>query len=371
MKIVINGDVNKYKSFLIQHTRCNFAQSPEWAKLKSEWENAIITVEDDNGNIKGGMSVLIRKIPFLGVSMMYAPRGPVCDLHDEEVLKALMEGANRLAKKHRAYLLKLDTDTEITDTRYIQIMKDLGFRIQDTSRNFEGIQPRFVFRLDIAGKTEEEVMMGFHQKWRYNIRLAAKKGVVVKLGQKEDIRRIYGIMLETGIRDGFVVRSPEYFEKMFDCLAPEHMRLYMACYEEEVIAWTIAILYGNKCWYLYGASSNKHRNKMPNYLLQWEMIKWAIESGCEIYDFRGVSGDLNENNPLYGLYRFKKGFNGKLTEFVGEMDYIYRPVAYFMVEKGIKLFRELRAELFKLKHRKKKKEVAYEETGNREGETEK
>jgi lipid II:glycine glycyltransferase (peptidoglycan interpeptide bridge formation enzyme) len=231
LKIVINGDVEKYKSYLVSHPRCNFAQSPEWAGVKSDWKNEIITVEDDCGVIKGAMSVLIRKVPFLGSALMYSSRGPVCDLHDADTLKALLEGAQQVAKKYRGYLLKLDTDVEIDDIEYIQIMKKLGFKIQEASRNFEGIQPRFVFRLDIAGKTEDEVMQTFHQKWRYNIRLAARKGVTVKIGEKKDIRRVHGIMLETGIRDNFVVRRPEYFEKMFDCMAPEHMRLYLAYYQ--------------------------------------------------------------------------------------------------------------------------------------------
>jgi lipid II:glycine glycyltransferase (peptidoglycan interpeptide bridge formation enzyme) len=159
-------------------------------------------------------------------------------------------------------------------------------------------------------------------------------------------------MLETGIRDRFVIRSVEYFEKMYDCLGQENMRLYLAWYEGRLIAGTLAVQYGNKCWYLYGASSNEYRNVMPNYLLQWEMIKWAIERGCDIYDFRGVSGDLDESNPLYGLYKFKRGFNGTFTEFIGELDFVFNRFVYFVVEKGEKLFRELRRKLFNLKHSK-------------------
>ena len=92
------------------------------------------------------------------------------------------------------------------------------------------------------------------------------------------------------------------------------------------IAGTLAIHYGDKVWYLYGASSNEHRNLMPNYLLQWRMIQWAVETGCRIYDFRGVSGNVSEDNPLYGLFRFKQGFGGDFTEFVGEEDLVLSPV---------------------------------------------
>ena len=105
------------------------------------------------------------------------------------------------------------------------------------------------------------------------------------------------LMLTTGVRDGFVTRKPEYFSAMLDNLG-EHARLYMAFDPNDIpIAGTLAIHYGDKVWYLYGASSNEHRNLMPNYLLQWRMIQWAVETKCRIYDFRGVSGDVSEDNP--------------------------------------------------------------------------
>lgn len=106
--------------------------------------------------------------------------------------------------------------------------------------------------------------------------------------------------------------------------------------------------YGNKVWYLYGASSNEHRNLMPNYLLQWEGIKYAIGQGKDVYDFRGVSGVLDESHPQYGLYRFKKGFNADFVEFM-DMHKIYNPIIYFLFEKcGYKL-RDLKLKLIKNK----------------------
>lgn len=344
-------DIVKYEEFLQTHPKGHFMQSVKWAKVKSNWVNEIVTVEDDGGNIKGSMSLLIRKIPFINRTIMYSPRGPVCDIHDFGTIKALIEKAKEVARAHKSYVLKLDPDIEKDDKEFERIIKELGFKVKSDSTDFEGIQPRFVFRLDIRNKIEEELLMSFHQKVRYNIRLAARKGVEIKIGSKEDIPEFHKIMVETGIRDRFVVRSPSYFEQMLDCLGPENIRLYLAYYQGKMIAGTIAVVYGNKCWYLYGASSNEYRNVMPNYLLQWEMIKWALESGCDIYDFRGVSGDIDENNPLYGLYRFKKGFGGKFTEFIGELDYVFNPFIYFAIEKGEKIFREARRRLFVIKNK--------------------
>ena len=149
-------------------------------------------------------------------------------------------------------------------------------------------------------------------------------------------------MVETRKRDDFIIRSLDYFEKMYDCLAPNHMKLLMAYHEEKPIAGIIPIMYGNKTWYLYGASSNSHRNLMPNYLLQWTAIKQAINDKKEIYDFRGVSGVVDENHPQYGLYRFKKGFGAEFTEFIGEVYMPYKPVIYKLYKFAEKAFRTLR-----------------------------
>ena len=194
-------------------------------------------------------------------------------------------------------------------------------------------------------------MAEFKQKWRYNIRLATKKGVTVKEGTKEDLKDFHKIMIETGSRDGFIIRPLEYFEKMYDELAPNHMKLLMAYHEDKPISGIIPIMYGNKTWYLYGASSNAHRNLMPNYLLQWEMIKQAIQNKCDVYDFRGVSGVVDESHPQYGLYRFKKGFGAEFTEFIGEVYLPFKPLTNKLYKFSEKAFRTIR----QLKMRKNKK----------------
>lgn len=338
--------------FIKSHPKGHYMQSELWAKVKDNWAHEVVTVEGENGEIKGMMSLLIRKVPFFPAKLIYSPRGPVCDVHDKETLRALTQKAKEVAKRVGGYVLKIDPDVKAKDEEFASIMKELGYRLPKQSKNFEGIQPRFVFRLDIGDKSEEELLNFFHSKTRYNIRLAERKGVVTRVGTKEDYADFHRIMVETGTRDEFVVRSQEYFEKMAEALTDEHCRLFMADYEGQPIAGTLAIAFGNKCWYLYGASSNAHRNVMPNYALQWDMIRWAKEKGCEIYDFRGVSGDLDESNPLYGLYKFKKGFNGEFTEFIGELNYVFNPFMNFLVEHGEKAFRELRRKLYLLKGQK-------------------
>ena len=341
------SDEEEYKLFLENNERCNFQQSLEWSKVKTSWKSEVILAEDKDNKIIGSLMVWIRKMPIFG-NIMYSARGPVCDIHNIEVLKQITEGAKELAKKYNAIVLRIEPDIKSDDEKFKKIMLELGYSIKDDAKNFrDEIQPRYVFRLDTKGKTEDEVFSNFHQKTRYNVRLATKKGVTVKDGTREDLKDFHKIMITTGIRDGFITRPLEYFEKMYDELGPEHMKILMAYYNNEPISGVIPIMYGNKTWYLYGASSNEHRNLMPNYLLQWEMIKIAISRKSDIYDLRGVPGIADDSN---GLYRFKKGFGAEYTEFVGEVYIAFKPLKYKLYKFSEKMFRNLRA--LKLKFKK-------------------
>ena len=336
MKLVDDSNRQKYIDFIQKHPKGHFLQSPEWAKLKNTWKNEVLLVEDKDGNIKGAMSILIREMPYIKSTMMYAPRGPVCDVHDKETIKELTEGAKELAKKYNSFILRIDPDVPNDDDEFKKIVKECGFKIKENVKDFtEVIQPRYVFRLDVKDKTEEELMKSFHEKTRYNIRLSGRKGVTLRDGTKEDLKDFHRIMKETGTRDDFLIRPLEYFEEMYDALGSEYLRLIMAEYEGKPIAGVVAIYYGNKVWYLYGACSNSHRNVMQNYLLQWEMIKWALEKKCDVYDFRGVSGHVDENHPQYGIYKFKKGFNGDFVEFVGELYMVFKPMTNLAFEKAM------------------------------------
>lgn len=345
----------EYEEFISRHPKGHFAQSYLWGKQKVAWTWRAVAVRGEDGKIKGTMSFLIRKMPIFGASMLYSTRGPVMDLNDRDTLAQLVEGAKALAKQYRGYVIKVDPDVPCQNTEFRKLMESFGFKIMQEGKNFEGIQPKFVFRLNVEGKTEDEMLASFTQKHRYNIRLAAKKGVEVRVCGQEMVHDFTQIMYETGMRDNFVTREESYFANMLKNLG-EHARLYMAFYEGKPIAGTLAIWYGDKVWYLYGASSNSHRNLMPNYLLQWNMIQWALEKGCRIYDFRGISGDLDESNPLFGLYKFKKGFNGDFTEFVGEMDLILNKFMYTAIDKATKVYQHINV----LRYRRANKDKAPE-----------
>ena len=352
-ELIHEENLAEYEAFVQSHPKGHFSQSVLWAKQKPAWTWRAIISRDENGKIKGSIAFLIRKMPVVRKTMMYACRGPVCDLDDRETFAELIAAAKELAKEVKAYVIKIDPDVPSDHEGFRRILEAEGFRTKDDGKNFEAIQPKYVFRLYLNGRSEEELLASFHQKTRYNIRVALKKGVEVRICGKEMVPDFARIMLETGVRDGFATRPPEYFAAMLDNLG-EHARLYMAFHEGQPIAGTLAIHYGDKVWYLYGASSNEHRNLMPNYLLQWNMIQWAVETGSRVYDFRGVSGDLSEDNPMYGLYKFKKGFNGDFTEFLGEYDLVLKKISYLIAEKGSLAYKNLHAKLYLLKNRNKR-----------------
>ncbi|MDR0930264.1 MAG: peptidoglycan bridge formation glycyltransferase FemA/FemB family protein [Clostridiales bacterium] len=345
-------DNNKrIEEFIRNHKNGHFMQSQEWGRVKEDWSRHVLVSYDepsdniDEARIKGVMSVLVRKVPMLPFTLMYAPRGPVCDYDDADTIADLTAQVKELAKQEHAYTFKVDPDVLASDEGFKNILFKLGYKLK-TSKNFEGIQPNFVFRQDISGKDEEQTMAMFQSKTRYNIRVAIKNGVTVVVSDSDDdLAKFHEIMQVTGARDRFVIRSLDYFKRLMEYLGDD-ARLYVARHNGEIIAGTIAINYGNKVWYLYGASDNRARNTMPNYLLQWEMMRWGIATHCDVYDFRGVSGDLTPDNPLYGLYRFKKGFGGDFTEFIGELHIDFKPFVNFCIEKILPIFMKVRSVLY-------------------------
>ncbi len=317
---------NEYESFVSASPHGSFYQSTKWLKVKNNWQHEIVVCRDKkNKKIIGGLLILIQKIPGFNTSFLYSPRGPVCDLHNQEMLSELICEIKKLAKKYNAHMFKMDPNISISDNNFLEIAQKLGFVHFTGGQNFETIQSRFNYRLYINNRSADELMANFHSKTRYNIRVAQKHGVEVKICNQEYLDDFIKIMKVTGERDKFNVRPKDYFIRMLDSLG-SNVRLYMAFYQNQPIAGAITTNYAGQTCYVYGASDNRHRNVMPNYLIQWEMIKWAVETNCYVYDFQGVSGDTtNPENPLYGLYRFKKGFNGQLDELAGEFDLIFKP----------------------------------------------
>lgn len=289
--------MGKYEEFIKKQELCDFQQSEEWAKVKEYWKNEIVILEDENKNIKASMSILIRKLPIFG-NIMYVPRGPIGEIDDEETLRKLTIKMKEVAKEYKAFVIIIEPNVKKENKEFSNLVKKLGYKINSKAIKFDQeIQARHNFRLNLENKTEDEIFKNFASKTRYNVRLASKKGVTVEEKNEAGIDEFYELMKETGKRDNFRTRPKEYFQKILKEF-PYETKIYIAYYEKEPISAIMPIIYGNKMWYLYGASSNKHRNLMSTYLLQWEMIKLAIKNNCKVYDFRGVSMEKRRTRRL-------------------------------------------------------------------------
>lgn len=331
----------EYEDFVKHHPNGNFMQSLRWTKVKTNWNYEALLVRNADGAIVGAMLILLKKVPILGRTFLYAPHGPVCDYTDRAVLSALMDGVRILAKKTRAYLFRMDPCILADDRQSIAQFQQMGFAFTENPPEFSTIQPRNNYVLDIGGKTEEELLASFHAKWRYNIRLAQRKGVQCLVCGKERLDDFYELMKVTGMRDDFPIRSKEYFARMLDGLGEEHCRLFLCVYQGKAISGAITTQYAGKTCYVYGASSNEFRNVMPNYLMQWTMICWALQNHCTLYDFMGIPCYDQPEHPNYGVYKFKKGFHGRVMTYAGEFDYCFRPRTTKAIHQAYAMYRDL------------------------------
>jgi lipid II:glycine glycyltransferase (peptidoglycan interpeptide bridge formation enzyme) len=268
--------------------------------------------------------VLRRDIPRTGRTFFYLPRGPILDWSRPGVAESMMTRLKELAGPHKAVFIKIDPAVPDETPGFKEQLAKMGFvPSPDAAGHFGGTQPRCNMKLSLEGSLDD-IQARFHQKWRYNIRLAAKKGVEVHSDtSRSDLKIFHDIYRVTAGRNKFTGRPLSYFEKMWDALEPAGlMKLFVVYHDSVPLSAAICFLLPPQCWYVYGASSNQHRNLMPNHLMQWTMIQWAKENGCNLYDFRGVPDPTQSDIPPHeeGLVKFKSGFGAEMVRYAGEFD---------------------------------------------------
>jgi len=311
-----------WNNFLSQNPNAHLLQSGEWGELKSAfgWRPVRIV----NGDL--GVQILFRKSPF-GFTVGYIPKS--------NVDKSLLPEIDSACKQNRAIFLKIEPDSWAVSP--LPVGEGLGVRVSP-----HNIQPPRTIVIDIRS-TEDEILAKMKPKTRYNTRLAIKKGVTVRAW--DDIQAFHKMMLITGGRDEFGIHSQEYYERAYELLQPNGLgEILVAEYEGKPLAALLVARNGDRAYYLYGASTNEERNRMPTYLLQWEAIKWAKERGCEEYDLWGVPDEDEEtletnfetrHDGLWGVYRFKRGFGGELKRAAQALDRVYNPLLYWAYLKFI------------------------------------
>ena len=356
-----NADHAAWNVFVGERPEGDVLQAWEWAAVKSEWEPLRIAAFRD-GKIAGGAALLKRSLPLVG-AFYYAPRGPLLDdWTDEALLTTLLEAIRARAQKDGVAFLKIDPAVPIEREDVSALLAKHGFKPPATAdaQGFGGTQPRCVMQLDLAGRSEQELLAAFKPQTRRNIKLSTEKhGVqVVEDLTRDDLVTFDALMKITGERDGFRPRGLAYFQSLWDNLGNgQYAKLFLTQYEGEYLSGALCFVIGDKSWYVYGASGNEHRNVMPNYAMQWAMIRWARNVGCSWYDFRGVSPrrrvegesaeEVEKEDHLQGLNRFKEGFGTRYVEYIGEFDLVYKPTAYWVFTHGKpaaqKLVRKLRS----------------------------
>lgn len=295
-------------------------QSREWAQLKSYFGWQSVCFSSPNCSAQ----VLFKSLP-LGLSIAYLPKGP--NGTDWLGLWGQIEAACR---QRNAIFLQVEPDLEEPyDVEALRAQLP-SFVVEEHT-----FQPRRSILIDLR-PSEEEILATMKQKTRYNIRLAQKKGVIVQ--PSHNLEGFYRIMQNTGARDGFAIHQPEYYRLAFEGFEPGgHCVLLEASLAEEPLAYLMLFLYGRRAWYLYGASDDQSRNLMPTYLLQWEAIRYARDHGAIEYDLWGIpdaepakleANFETRNDGLWGVYRFKRGFGGRIVRTAPAFLKIFRPMLY-------------------------------------------
>jgi lipid II:glycine glycyltransferase (peptidoglycan interpeptide bridge formation enzyme) len=356
-------DKETHVEFLKNYQTFSFLQLPCWAEVKSGWKSKSVGWFDERKLVCVGL-ILIRNIPKTKWSLFYLPEGPVLDPDYAKNVVDWLTPLRDFAKESGAFNLKLGPQvtintwsaatikSAISDNVYRQFkdvdpdrvnpfgheigtkLRNLGGKqIETDGEGFGDVQPRFVFAIDVEGKSDEELLATFSQEWRRNIKKAEKSEVKVRQANFSDLETFHILYKETAKRDKFTPRPLNYFKQMWKSLNENsnnlaEMRLYIAEQENICHAACLWVRVGKHVWYTYGASSTSGRELRPSNAIQWQMMRDARDAGASIYDMRGIAATLNEKSPLFGLLRFKIGTGGKVIQYVGEWDFVLKPLIY-------------------------------------------
>jgi lipid II:glycine glycyltransferase (peptidoglycan interpeptide bridge formation enzyme) len=346
MQITRVDDAGTWDAVLLALPNPHILQSWAWGEFKSRhgWHATRLLFEE-GGELVAAASVLRRKLPRLPVSILYVPKGPALDWQRTGLAKLVLQELASLARRERAFFVKIDPDVYYSGdapgfaprptnaTEIGRLLESLGWRT-----SAEQIQFRNTLLLDLE-RGEDQLLAAMKQKTRYNVRLAARRGVSVRSTGADDdpaerdavLSLFYQLYAETGQRDGFVIRPPDYYGDAWGSFLDGGLaQLFLAEFEGEAIAGLMLFVFGTTAWYMYGASSNRQRRRMPNYLLQWEAIRWAREQGCTLYDLWGAPDELDESDPMWGVVRFKLGLGGALARGLGAWDYPVIRAGYWL-----------------------------------------
>jgi peptidoglycan pentaglycine glycine transferase (the first glycine) len=345
----------------------HFLQTYEWGQVKAKYGwSPLYGVWNADGNWKvesdpsrlsavhspvAAALVLKRQILRNGfaarLSILYLPKGPLLDWTNAILRNRVLNDLQAFAKKQGAIFLKMDPDVvlgrgvpqsgdDALDNSGQSVMADLQRRGWGYSS--DQIQFKNTVLIDLR-PSEDELLAQMKQKTRYNIRLAEKKGVTLRIGTQDDFEMLYRMYAATSVRDGFVIRDQGYYQTVWQTFLAgdqspiSHPQLpftepLIAEADGEPVAAIFVFYFAGRAYYVYGMSRATHREKMPTYLLQWEAMKRAKAKGCTVYDLWGAPDVFDESDSMWGVYRFKEGLGGEVVRTLGAWDFAPNPLWY-------------------------------------------
>lgn len=427
-----NIEKEEFDEYVKNHkTKSHFLQSLSWGEFAKTKKNLIpyyLGLVDDGNKIQAATLLLEKKLP-MNYTYFYAPRGFVIDFKNKELVRTMTKKVVEFAKKKKAIFVKIDPDLIKEQTNYLEevsknkdydelfnTLKESGFKHLGFTKNFETMQPRYTFRIDL-NQSMEEIEDHFSKTTKQRITKAKKLDTEVTIGTEKDLSEFYHLMTLTEDRKDFISYNEDYYNTLYEIfngnknskatlfLGKVHINKTLKVLENELkkINDQISILpidnlsksaknklkeltrqkenttkeiekykeykkeygnditlsahmiieYGDKAWVLYAGNHNILTETYVNYYTYSEHIRYCKEKGIKIYDQFGTIGDLSKDNPRLGLHEFKKKFGGDYIEFIGEWDYVINHFMYFVFTKLVPIYR-------KIIRRKSKKELKNE-----------
>lgn len=339
-----SGTPSEWNTIIETFPKSHFLQSAEWAKIKTDydWKSLPQIWNADNGEIVAAALVLERSVripllPFI-VKVQYVPRGPLLsDWSNVKVRHQILQDLITFAKEQKALMIKIDPEISVgtgVPGSPDEVMDFNGLDVQQDLANLgwifssEQIQFRNTVLIDLNAK-EDTLLAQMKQKTRYNVRLASRRGVVIREAKEDEYGLLYQMYAVTSVRDGFVIREESYYHQVWNTFnRAGKLKTLVAEVDGNPVAGLVMFVFAGRAWYVYGMSLETHREKMPNYLLQWEAMRQAKLVNCQEYDLWGAPDIFDERDSMWGVYRFKQGLGGFVQRTIGAWDYPVNPMLY-------------------------------------------
>jgi lipid II:glycine glycyltransferase (peptidoglycan interpeptide bridge formation enzyme) len=349
--IPFTGNSSSWNELIASLPLAHLLQTWEWSQVKAKfgWQPMPFVWQSASGTPVAAAMLLKRRIPVGGFArrmcVLYIPKGPLMDWNDAGLRQRVLADLLAFEKHEGAIFIKIDPDVVIGtgvpgEPDALEIDAGKIVRADMEGRGWRFSQDQIQFRNTVLinlGHSEDELLERMKQKTRYNIRLAEKKGVTVRTGTIEDLPLLYRMYAETSMRDGFVIREENYYQTVWRTfMGVPSSTLSLQPFTEPLIAEVgsepvaaVSMFYfAGQAIYLFGMSRAIHREKMPNYLLQWEAMRRAKLLGCRIYNLWGAPDEYNESDGLWGVFRFKEGLGGHVSRTIGAWDLATNPAMY-------------------------------------------